>query len=86
MKKQNNNTNIEKADFSGQLKEVKVATSMNVQDHKVKTIKVDRTGHAKQAVLPPTDFSGKRGLHRSEFNKAQSRLAAKYRKEWGAKG
>ena len=49
-----NNTNT---DFSGQLTEVTVATSSNVQDRKLRKISVDRTGDALRNTLPPTPFS-----------------------------
>ena len=49
-----NNSN---ADFSGQITEVTVGTSSNVQDRKLRKISVDRTGDALRNVLPPIPFS-----------------------------
>jgi len=49
-----NNSN---KDFSGQVTQVTVSTSTNVQDRKLRKISVDRTGDALRNALPPIPFS-----------------------------
>lgn len=66
-------------DLSGQVKEVRVATSMNVQDRKVRTVKVDRTGAALHKVLPPTD-DGNGATHRGKSALENDRRRAELRK------
>ena len=60
MSQSKSKTKAEIADFSGQVREVTVATKGGAADHGIKTITSDRTGEALRKVLPATgDRNGK---------------------------